>query len=1264
MGKKIYPQLIIAALFILVSGFGINIAKQHHGLPVTLLQVNPAQAASLQPDAVKFAPQACPVLGGYASNLEQADYCVYYNNPPTPLADATLVEGYVQDYWDRYDLTYGFLPPEFTPPKLEVRITNNSSCNGSAWDNYIQLYDGCFSATNPEFMQYVAGHELFHRVQFSHDPDWYTTWQNSGWVYEGTARNMEDVAFANIDTWGNCLGVAFSYCKEVNNYLSYTNADLTSFGMRYESNLFWTFFREQYGTTLTEPQRGVDALVELWNQMASAESVAAVNHALAVLSPGTSFDDAFRQFAVANYTKDLIGLPDDSYNYADEDQVGNPAPYGPLVPTSGGTINSGDSASWTGQTVSKYGARYYSATPDAADCPVITASFTRTGGSTEFYHVITQNGSTFNTHSQGSGANWVRSYVNDGITKVVAIIGGQGSSATVDIELSCSSPLIDIKLPNQLAPAYVGGFATPDNIIVQVAVTNGSLTGPVVSGLANSDFKVLVGGSPALVLGGGFVQQEYFLRVDTPVQAANGPYDLEVFLEKPGTTIAIASDLEPEAVVYDATETDHVIITDISGSMGWDSNLKLNAAKAAANLFIDASNSSEGLGLVAYNQDVVDTLAIEFGTLPHRTDAHTHVNSYVSSGSTSIGDGLNEAVTLLGASPTGNARCQFTLLSDGMENTPSYWADVEAAVVGTGCPVMSVAFGPDSNELLMQEIATATGGVSYYNDVYAFATQSPNQAPEETELDLGDTYVDALCRAQGCERLLSARDSSSTYGQVFTYTVMVDDSVNQLSAVLDWEGLRKLPLFTLRLISPSGVVYDDTGYDLFSLDAGYAGFNIDDPEIGEWKALVQYRYEYYEHYFHLMVYGHTDLAVDLLLPSALGKATGDYYPLFAIWKPGGMVTAMITSPTGRMTFVQLMDDGQHGDGRMADGFFAGQYSLVNQALLVQPIPEEGAPNPPPAVDEGAYRVKLVATLGDLRRESQGSFAVPAGDDSDGDGIPDDFIAQHCPGAPNSDADLDQLDCSDEYYTGTDPNNSDTDGGGESDWSEATLFLQDPLNPDDDQIEAFDFVHTAAQNGSVLLTYDVKSEYASILAYRATSPAGPWALIGTELPLNGMYTDNTVVNDTTYLYCLQAIDGDNHWSAVVCSEEVKPRLDPVPPEAAVLINGGAPSTKIRNVVLSFVPKDAGPGGLLNRVQEDAFSDITKVQISNDPSMAGAVWQTFAQDIPWQLEGGKGQRTVYVRFMDASGNESVGIETATIQLAPSLVFLPVLCNLAVP
>src|SRR5690606_15317301 len=247
----------------------------------------------------------------------------------------------------------------------------------------------------------------------------------------------------------------------------------------------------------------------------------------------------------------------------DEDQVGNGAPYGPLTPINGGTINSGSSATWNNQNVARYGAAYFQATP-GANCPVVTATFHRDSGSGEFYHVVTQKGNALQTVVEASGTDWTQSFLNNDLTKVVAIVGSTGTAVSVDITLSCADPVINIEQPNQGAPAYVGVSNAPDDIVIQVSVTNGSPAGPVVGGLTNSDFSVEVGGVPALVVGGGFVQEEYFLLVDTPAQSNNGPYDLEVFLEEPGTPNVIASDLEPEAVVYDATNTDHVIITDVS----------------------------------------------------------------------------------------------------------------------------------------------------------------------------------------------------------------------------------------------------------------------------------------------------------------------------------------------------------------------------------------------------------------------------------------------------------------------------------------------------------------------------------------------------------------------------------------------------------------------------------------------------------------------------------------------------------------------------
>ena len=1225
----------------------------------------------------------CPTAPAGLPNVVEPggeEFCLFYNNTNTTADQANRGATHSANYWTAYVDDMGFPAPEYSDvaAKFQVRLVDAvpgtdsvNDCNGgvSPGTSFLTVNDECDAnpSVQPQQYQIVFGHEIYHQIQLSdggNNPA--SNNFDALWFHEGTARSMEDKVFEAVDHWPTALSARFSYNKEVNNYLANTNRNITSDGMRYESALWWTYYSEQCGTNMDTTRRGVDAFGVLWDAALTSNNIAALNNALSTLGC-SNFNTMFRQFTVANWTKDLSNQPDGSYNYDDEDEPGNPAPYGPIVPTDGGVINSGTSATFAGQMVTSYGARYYSVVPSTSDCPVITVHFQRTAGSSEFYHVITQNGSALNTHVEGNGANWTQSFLNNGLSRVVAILGGQGSSATANIEFSCTSPVIDIELPTQLAPVYVGSFNSPDDIVIQLSVTDGSPTGPVVGGLTNSDFRVNIGGSPALILGGGPVQEEYFLLVNTPSQPANGPYSLEVSLEEPGTSTVIASDTEADAVVYDNTNTDNIIVTDVSGSMGADG--KLISARNAANLFIDASNSSEGLGLVSYNHDVVATLAVQFGTLPHRTNAETQVNSYVAGGATSIGDGLNEAVNLLGSSPTGNARCQFILLSDGMENDPLYWANVEMDVVDTGCPVMTIAFGQASNETLMQQIATATGGMAYYNDVFVSANKSAGGSLADTDLDLGNTYLYALCQSQGCERILS--EKGNILGtDIYSHTVPVDESLDQTTFVLDWSRLIQGPGLQnenpegctgdleLNLISPSGVVYDPSQYLFSDYVAEHVGYQINDPEPGDWQLVVSGEGGNYfcGGSYQVMAYGQTDTSIKLLLPAAQGE-TGDYFTIAAIWQPGGSVKAYVTAPDGTITAVMLYDDGLHEDGAANDGFFAGVYTLVTQAFEVAPA-DEGSNNPPTPVDEGAYRVNLLATLGDIRREAQGSFAVLEGDDANNDDVPDHFIDEHCPGAPNSDADLDQLDCSDEYFTGTDPNNSDTDFGGESDESEAVRHGQDQLSAEDDMIEAPEYVQPIAQNGSVLLTYDAKATYASMLTYRATSATGPWTLLNASLPLTGFYSDTTVINDTTYYYCVQAIDGSDHWSAVVCSDGVTPREDPVNPEAFVQINDGAPSTTDTNVVLSFSPNTeelASVGG-----GQGSFDDITEVLISNYPSFEGATWQPFAESMAWELLPGLGIRTVYVQFRDANGNESVGIETASIFLDGNAVFLPIMLH----
>jgi hypothetical protein len=1203
------------------------------------------------------APEACPAAPSSLPDvIERTNFCVYYDNDSTHAnfitdTQATQAADIVQAYWDAY-VGFGFLAPAFTS-KLEVQLTKDAGCNGgtSSTSNVMDAFTGCFAVNND--IRTVLGHELFHRIQYSYDG------VEVKWFKEGTARAIQDHVFADLDGWAGALGTGFSFNSEVNGYLAATNNDITSIPMRYRSALWWKYFSEQFGTVATEPQRGVDAFIRLWQSAAAADDIAALNNALSFLAPGTDFNRAFRRFAVANVTKDLTGVPDASYNYIDEEQAGNPAVYGPLTPANGGVINMATSAVFNDQAVTRYGVRYYAATP-ASTCLVITASFHRDSGADVFYHVVTQKGTAFARTVEGSGADWTQSFLNDGITRIVAVVGGQANAGQADVTFSCANPVIDIRMPNSGAVAHVGPAAGPGKFLAQVLVTNGSPTAPVVGGLTNSDFKARVNGVNALVTGGGFIQEQYWLLIAAPVQSANGTYDLEVTLEAPGTATTIASDTNTASVAYDNDSSDQVLVIDRSGSMASDS--KMAAARDAANLYVDIARTNDGLAVVPFHHDISPApFAMQVVNPTVRTNAHTYINGLTASGATSIGDGLQGAVTQRTGSPTGNPRCSFVLLSDGMENSAAFYAAVKAAVQGTSCPVTSVAFGPQADETLMQTIATDTGGLFFYNDVYVSAGQTTEDASDDTMLELGSTYEYAQATGEGRQRLLL--EDGVLMNQALEYVVPVDGSISEAVFTLDWT----IDIFLrLRLRKPDGTLYAGP-YTYYDVTSGHAGYRVPNPEVGNWTMIVdfepgpgQLQPEGISSYpFQVMASGQSDVLVLLITPDRFGRQffTGDRVPIYAVLSspnplPGFQVWAYITAPNGLLSILPLYDDGQHDDGVAGDGFYGNWYTLVNQARPVAPT-GTGEPAPPiPPRDEGSYRVTLLSTATGFQRETLGSFAVLEGADTNTNGLPDPFEDTYNVTAPSGDPDLDLLNNLDEYLSGTDPNNSDSDGGGENDGSEVG-FGQDPLNPSDDQIEAPEFLATTPGNGEVGLHYDVKAEYASLVLYRATNPNGPWSIQVPELPLSGVYSD-TAPNGTAFFYKLEAVDASAHRSAIIDAGDASaPSTDPIQPEARVLVNGDAPETTSQSAVLSFAPYDFEA---LTRAQ--TFDDITEMRLSNDPTLAGANWQPFAQNVPWTLPltppGTAAQ--VYAQFRDAAGNVSL-IEVGSILFTGRITLLPI-------
>jgi hypothetical protein len=1201
---------------------------------------------------------ACPAAPAGLPNVVERDrFCVYYSDDTTD-ALASNIADYTDDYWDRFEDDFGFQAPSFSN-KMGVRVSDTAGCNGSVspGTDYITVRADC-NDSSVQMMENVVGHELFHQVQLTYDFD-------SLWFHEGTARLIEDLSFADADDWADALAAPFSFNIQANTYLASTNSDITSNPMRYNSALWWKYYTEQFGSVTTEPQVGIDALLALWQASASADDIAAVNSALTSLGAGMSFDDAFRNFTVANWTKDLNGVPDPMYGYTDDNPPA-PVPFNSIVPANGGTINVGSPAQWNNQNVSRYGARYYQATP-GGNCPLISATFHRDSGPDPFYHIVTDQGGIFHTHKAGSGDDWSQSFFNDGITRVVAIAGAQGNSAQVDVSISCADPVIDIQMPNSGAPAYVGPHDNPDKFLVQLFVTNGSSSGPVVAGLQPDNFDVEVGGEAATIVAGSFIQEQYWLVVEAPDQSADGSYDLTVSLSSGGT-----GDTEADSIVYDPELSDHVLVIDRSGSMGYGSEPRLPAAQDAAAFYVDITRDGDGLAVVPYNENVAPS---PFGMSPVNNTVRNNAKSYIynqltAGGLTSIGDGLDQAVDQRNATPTGNPRCSFVLLSDGMENASQYWADVRSDVIDSGCPVTSVAFGPESSEPLMQEIATDTGGIFFFSDVYVSTTSSTFGAEsassaQEMSLDLSSVYEYAQADGEGRKRLLEERGMIGRDTTPRVHEVYVDGTSDEVLFALDWDELWYAEL-VLELRHPDGsiITAKDLPYTFADQDAGYLGWRIEKPAAGKWEMIVHWiGSEEQNVAYQVLASAHTDVAVGLLLPAVQAlnaPLTGQKIPVVAhvMGKgplPGVKVVALISAPDGSETELELFDDGEHGDGEAGDGFYGNYYTLANQANTVYPQ-GENAPDDKLAQDEGGYRVKVVAEgflpdTGDpFRREALGGFAVLESPDQNQNRLPDAWEEEYGVANPEGDPDGDGLPNYQEYRNGTDPLNPDTDGGGESDGSEVGREA-DPLDPNDDGIKKPIFIRFIPLDKLVRIIYDIVPGTVNIKIYRSTSPTGPWSLLAEEpvgpavdgVTSDGSYEDTTVENGTTYYYHLVAVNGDGQESGAVGAfsetDGVTPLQDPFPPEANLLINDGASQTTDPNVQLSFVP--AGE-------EEAYFDDITQVMLSNDPHFEGASWEPFDQNIPWTLETGgeSGYAEVYARFRDDAGNESVATAVATI------------------
>ncbi|KPL26750.1 MAG: hypothetical protein AMS23_00340 [Bacteroides sp. SM1_62] len=1269
----------------------------------------------------------CPADLEDVINTPTFGYQVSYTNDATNAADF-FSDADAQDAADSFDpahqrfLDLGFLAPFFVTDPEEVCIYDSSNAGGANFCT-ISLDSPSLGGQTEACIRLVANHEQFHHVQYAYFNNGSTscglcggTWGT--WTCEGTARLMQDKLWDDLDQDGGCI----TYIDEIAIYLGNPNTTLTS--ASYRASLFWNYLTEQLGTVTGEPQIGVDVIETFWDNTDpdSPDSFQVLRDTVADYT-SRSLEDVFHDFTITNYTKelDVSGITNsDRYFYIDETAAGGGSTYDQVARTTA-SFSSALSAT---TSVNQWAARYYEVDVDETDqmCEIIGFRGETVDEEVElawtFIGIKTPDQVT-ELH-KGVGNSFYKAFINDPddpFVKLAAVVTGLnegGQFKYVFARGGLDQKNLEILRPTLTRQAYVGEHAEPDHFLVRLNVTGPDVltpdgTGTIsVKGLSQDHFTVYVENASvseeAEVLNAAYVGGQYWLVVQAPVMdPADGTlFNVRVCMcESDGDCVVSAT--SENSVIYAKIVRNQMVVIDASGSMDLPSATpKIDAAKEAANLFVDAAADDDLLGVVSFSGNNLEcdddsTLRHSLQTVSgNRTAAQTAIEGITTINMTSIGDGLNRAQDEIDSSgsPAPGSLDYIILLSDGMENEEACWRSSADCSITCGDPevrdrfasggsaastiIDAIAFGPQTDESLMQDISVGTtDGDYFYVDVSEaspssalISSFSPSLVITETSPSgltignrLSEVYLSASDKVLGKDRLFFASGDVSP-GETVKVTIPVTEG-NVLNATIavKWEDSGAVS--NVQLHDPASNLVTSASAKILETSM-HKVYQFKTPLMqGNWTLNIE---GYESTQFIVALSGKMHKGVQARL--YLSQIPGDYFGLYGSRFLAGLpitilvslvdqkgavaeaeVCAAINSPDGSETTLPLFDDGGHDDGDADDGIYGNVYTNTSSSSG-RGVPDDEAEKTPG--DRGSYVVFVTAhgesNIGEeftriINRAFQVyEFYYEITPDQDRDGMPDRWEAlfdctQLGTYDPDKDYDNDGLTNIEEYLLGTDPCNPDTDNGGVIDGSEVEAGT-DPLDPSDDIMPRLVDVEVITNLGSsedpcVLLKpntnvirFPVNSAYAKLILLRGLSSTNLTQVAqidptSSEMP--GIYFDEGLQNDTTYYYQLQAQGHKGELSVLSPLFSGTPREDPCPPKGWVIINNGEETTNSPVVELSLDPDP----------------ENIEVLLSNDPTFPNAKWMSNAGTVEdWVLEPNEINQkgTVYAIFRDKSGNES--------------------------
>jgi hypothetical protein len=261
--------------------------------------------------------------------------------------------------------------------------------------------------TPQEFLEVTSAHEFHHASQFAYD------WQEDLWLMEGTASNIEETTYPDIDDNVNFLRHWSPLTRPA------SPLDRGGFGnSEYGSWIFWRYLEEKVAASPS-------ILRAIWERADAAfpgispdnYSLLAVRKELA--SRGLVFADVFADFGVANRLRDYVDAG-----------AGYPTP--PLTKTY--TIGRRQpDIGWRSWTIGHLATRYFAFTPGTAvggDARLRVAVRLPAYGARATLIVVNGNGSkvTRRITPNATGYAWGRTFFARGAVKRVELVLSNGST--------------------------------------------------------------------------------------------------------------------------------------------------------------------------------------------------------------------------------------------------------------------------------------------------------------------------------------------------------------------------------------------------------------------------------------------------------------------------------------------------------------------------------------------------------------------------------------------------------------------------------------------------------------------------------------------------------------------------------------------------------------------------------------------------------------------------------------------------------------------